>query len=121
MLFGSFIGTFFCTAYLPSTMSTTLPAMRCYIANCTRYEDCRTLELISDCPTDQAYDACLTHIDRKANGRLNIVKKCGLSPCSLSDFNSWTDECDRKSDEDSYTCTSCCRDSLCNGQKSSFE
>ena len=51
-----------------------------------------------------------------ANGRLRIVKKCGLSPCSLSDINSWTDECDRKSDEDSYTCTSCCRDTTCNGQ-----
>ena len=53
-----------------------------------------------------------------ANGRLSIVKKCGLSPCSLSEYNSWTDECDRKADEDSYTCTSCCRNSLCNGETS---
>ena len=56
-----------------------------------------------------------------ANGRLRIVKKCGLSPCSLSDINSWTDECDRKSDEDSYTCTSCCRDTTCNGQSRIFD
>ena len=58
----------------------------------------------------------ITTICIAASGRLSIVKKCGLSPCSLSDLNSWTDECDRKSDEDSYTCTSCCRETTCNGQ-----
>ena len=41
--------------------------MQCYIGNCTSFEDCRKLEMIADCPTDQAYDACLTNIDRKGN------------------------------------------------------
>ena len=26
----------------------------------------------------------------------------------------WSDECDRKADEDSYSCTSCCGHTLCN-------
>ena len=56
-------------------------------------------------------------ISISANGRLNIVKKCWPSLWSLSDLNSWTDECDRKSDEESYACTSCCRNLLCNGQR----
>eukprot|EP00092_Neocalanus_flemingeri_P042982 GFUD01047211.1.p1 GENE.GFUD01047211.1~~GFUD01047211.1.p1 ORF type:complete len:145 (+),score=27.58 GFUD01047211.1:100-534(+) len=102
-------------ALLGLGLCSSLPSMQCYIGNCTTWQDCRSLQLIADCPPDQAYDACLTSIDQKANGRLTITKKCGLSPCSLSDLNSWTDECDRKSDEDSYTCTSCCRETQCNG------
>eukprot|EP00090_Calanus_glacialis_P040723 TRINITY_DN7118_c0_g1_i1.p1 TRINITY_DN7118_c0_g1~~TRINITY_DN7118_c0_g1_i1.p1 ORF type:complete len:144 (-),score=22.95 TRINITY_DN7118_c0_g1_i1:15-446(-) len=116
MIMGIVFGSFIFSVSLPWTLSSSLPPMQCYIGNCTTSADCRKLELKADCPTDQAYDACETFIDRKANGRLSIVKKCGLSPCSFSDLNSWTDECDRKSDEDSYTCTSCCRNSLCNGQ-----
>ena len=72
--------------------------------------------MIQECPADQAYDACLTNIEQKgelanhktkclnfvdfftkllklslnpAHGRLTVVKKCGLRPCSLNDVNSW--------------------------------
>ena len=41
--------------------------MKCYIGNCTTFEDCRRPELISDCPNDQAYDACLSIIVQKGN------------------------------------------------------
>merc|ERR1712029_371531 len=88
--------------------------MQCFTGNCTTYEECRDLSLIADCPDDQAYDACLTYVDQKAHGKLTIVKKCGLRPCTLSELDWWGDECDRKRDDDSYTCTSCCSQTLCN-------
>ena len=44
-----------------------------------------------------------------AYGALSVVKRCGfVSVCSPDPAYWWSDECDRKSDEDSYTCTSCC-------------
>merc|ERR1711976_470312 len=91
--------------------------MQCFIGNCTSFQECRHLGLVSDCPTDQEYDACLTDIVQKAHGRLTIVKRCGMSPCSISEMDWWGDECDRKSDEDSYSCTSCCTETLCNNAK----
>jgi len=94
--------------------STPLAPMQCFTGNCTTFQECRRLEMIADCPSDQVYDACLTMIDQKAHGKLTIVKKCGQSPCTQSEMDWWGDECDRKSDEDSYTCTSCCTETLCN-------
>ena len=50
-----------------------------------------------------------------AYGALSVVKRCGfVSVCSPDPAYWWSDECDRKSDEDSYTCTSCCPSSNCN-------
>ena len=49
------------------------------------------------------------------------MKKCGVAECSISDTNYWSDECDRKSDEDSYTCTSCCNETMCNGASKDSE
>ena len=43
------------------------------------------------------------------------MKKCGLSEnCGPSEHYWWQDECDRKSDEDSYTCSTCCSHTMCN-------
>ena len=39
--------------------------MKCYIGNCTTFEECRRPELISDCPNDQLYDACTSIIVQK--------------------------------------------------------
>ena len=50
-----------------------------------------------------------------AYGALSVVKRCGfVSVCSPDPAYWWSDECDRKSDEDSYTCTSCCHTDNCN-------
>ena len=50
-----------------------------------------------------------------AYGRVTVVKKCGLSEnCGPSEHYWWQDECDRKSDEDSYTCSTCCSHTMCN-------
>jgi len=86
--------------------------MQCYTGNCTTFKECRRPELVQDCP--DPYDACITEIVQKAHGRLTIEKKCGMSPCSQSELDWWGDECDRKSDDDSYSCTSCCASTLCN-------
>ena len=44
-----------------------LSGMQCYIGNCTTFEDCRRPELISDCPNDKLYDACLSVVVQKGN------------------------------------------------------
>ena len=50
-----------------------------------------------------------------AYGKLTVVKKCGSSEdCEESEQYWWRDECDRKSDDDSYTCTTCCSHNMCN-------
>ena len=60
----------------------------------------------------------LTYIDHdliSAYGKLTVEKKCGYSgTCGDDSQNWWSDECDRKSDEDSYTCTTCCGHVMCN-------
>ena len=43
------------------------PGMQCYIGNCTTFEDCRRPELISDCPNDKLYDACISIVVQKGN------------------------------------------------------
>ena len=45
-----------------------MAGLQCYIGNCTSMEACRRPELVTDCPHDQAYDACLSIIVQK--GRL---------------------------------------------------
>ena len=50
-----------------------------------------------------------------AYGRVTVEKRCGFSgTCPESSVSWWSDECDRKSDEDSYTCTTCCTQTMCN-------
>ena len=50
-----------------------------------------------------------------AYGRVTVVKACGESDsCGPSEHYWWQDDCDRKSDEDSYTCTTCCTTPSCN-------
>ena len=65
----------------------------------------------------------LEYLDRESSsivllpayGRLTVVKKCGsVSECSGSPSYWWRDECDKRSEEDSYTCTSCCLSTACN-------
>ena len=57
----------------------------------------------------------LTRLLFSAYGRLTVEKRCGFSGVCPSDSVSWwSDECDRKSDEDSYTCTTCCTQTMCN-------
>ena len=45
-----------------------MAGLQCYIGNCSSMEACRRPELVTDCPHDQAYDACLSIIVQK--GRL---------------------------------------------------
>ena len=113
---------------------TSSQTMSCYVGNCTSLEDCRREELISDC-SSRDYDACITTIVQKgtvtskrgrqtnssryfpvsAYGRVTVVKACGESDsCGPSEHYWWQDDCDRKSDEDSYTCTTCCTTPSCN-------
>ena len=50
-----------------------------------------------------------------------MEKKCGFSGVcaeSAAAHYWWSDECDRKSDDDSYTCTTCCQGALCNSAPS---
>ena len=42
-----------------------MAGLQCYIGNCTSMEACRRPELVTDCPHDQAYDACLSIIVQK--------------------------------------------------------
>ena len=51
--------------WLASVTGTGAAAMRCYIGNCSTFEECRRPELVADCPNDQAYDACLSTIVQK--------------------------------------------------------
>ena len=61
-----------------------MAGLQCYIGNCTSMEECRRPELVTDCPHDQAYDACLSIIVQK--GRLfhsccliHLFKRCRSS------------------------------------------
>ena len=120
---------------LIESSSTEPPLQRCYVGNCTSLEDCRREELISEC-SSRDYDACITTIVQKgkerrgwrsersekvhlsAYGRVTVVKRCGESEsCGSSEHYWWQDECDRKSDEDSYTCSTCCSHSTCNSAR----
>ena len=51
--------------WLASVTGTGAASMRCYIGNCSTFEECRRPELVADCPNDQAYDACLSTIVQK--------------------------------------------------------
>ena len=189
-------------------LSSSRSGLQCYVGNCSSWEDCRRPGLITDCPPDHHYTACLTFIDQKcklllrvsslssifavcknfkitieqlmyrhqhkslglwsrnfksqylkivkvskvirlecslvwvraelntflhqelpslsnpviaAYGKLTVVKRCGsVSLCAESVSTSywWSDECDRRSEEDSYTCTSCCSTAACNNSNS---
>ena len=53
-----------------------------------------------------------------AYGSITVEKKCGQSDCSIlaQQANDLAmDECEQKQDNDSYTCTVCCKYELCNG------
>ena len=41
--------------------------MQCYIGNCSSFEECRRPDLISDCPNDRLYDACISIVVQKGN------------------------------------------------------
>ena len=62
---------FYVSVFISSLLRVSEGAMaglQCYIGNCTSMEECRRPELVTDCPHDQAYDACLSIIVQK--GRL---------------------------------------------------
>ena len=46
-------------------LSSSRSGLQCYVGNCSSWEDCRRPGLITACPTDHHYTACLTFIDQK--------------------------------------------------------
>ena len=72
-----YFSVFYISVFISSLLRVSEGAMaglQCYIGNCTSMEACRRPELVTDCPHDQAYDACLSIIVQK--GRL--LKKWSL-------------------------------------------
>ncbi|KAL1432169.1 hypothetical protein MTO96_013502 [Rhipicephalus appendiculatus] len=84
----------------------------CRVAN---NEDCHD-GYLKTCPTDQAYDVCMTMVVKNAQQGFFIEKKCALGPCNLRDEKQsqglGLDTCDRS--KDSYSCFECCKGDGCN-------
>ncbi|KAH7983639.1 hypothetical protein HPB52_013271 [Rhipicephalus sanguineus] len=102
--------------YTDSTGNTLLDTCtrdnRCRVAN---NEDCHD-GYLKTCPTDQAYDVCMTMVVKNAQQGFFIEKKCALGPCNLRDEKQsqglGLDTCDRS--KDSYSCFECCKGDGCN-------
>ena len=53
-------------------LSSSRSGLQCYVGNCSSWEDCRRPGLITDCPPDHHYTACLTFIDQKCKLLLRV-------------------------------------------------
>ncbi|XP_064465711.1 uncharacterized protein LOC135377306 [Ornithodoros turicata] len=95
--------------------ATSTPSFRCYQCRVARNEDCNE-DYLKTCPTDQAYDVCLTTVVKNAQQGFYIEKKCALGPCNLRDekqsLGLGLDTCDRS--KSSYSCFECCKGDGCN-------
>ncbi|KAL3187451.1 hypothetical protein MRX96_024964 [Rhipicephalus microplus] len=91
------------------------PSFRCYQCRVANNEDCHD-GYLKTCPTDQAYDVCMTMVVKNAQQGFFIEKKCALGPCNLRDEKQsqglGLDTCDRS--KDSYSCFECCKGDGCN-------
>ncbi|KAG0429876.1 hypothetical protein HPB47_023189 [Ixodes persulcatus] len=95
--------------------ATGTPSFRCYQCRVANNEDCHE-NYLKTCPSDQAYDVCLTMVVKNAQQGFYIEKKCALGPCNLRDEKQsqglGLDTCDRS--KDSYSCFECCKGDGCN-------
>ncbi|XP_022241078.1 uncharacterized protein LOC111085674 [Limulus polyphemus] len=88
--------------------------LKCYQCKVEANSLC-TNDSLLPCPDDQAYDTCMTTIE-KTESSFTITKTCALGPCNLRDPKQSTglglDHCDRSRSE--YICVHCCKDDGCN-------
>ncbi|CAN7990443.1 unnamed protein product, partial [Ixodes hexagonus] len=95
--------------------ATGTPSFRCYQCKVANNEDCHE-GYLRTCPSDQAYDVCLTMVVKNAHQGFYIEKRCALGPCNLRDEKQsqglGLDRCDRS--KDSYSCFDCCKGDGCN-------
>lgn len=102
-------------ALVPGSRASGIPSFRCYQCRVANNEDCHE-GYLKTCPTDQAYDVCMTMVVKNAQQGFFIEKKCALGPCNLRDEKQsqglGLDTCDRS--KDSYSCFECCKGDGCN-------
>ncbi|XP_037504374.2 uncharacterized protein LOC119379215 [Rhipicephalus sanguineus] len=102
-------------ALIPGSRASGTPSFRCYQCRVANNEDCHD-GYLKTCPTDQAYDVCMTMVVKNAQQGFFIEKKCALGPCNLRDEKQsqglGLDTCDRS--KDSYSCFECCKGDGCN-------
>lgn len=100
---------------VPGSRASGIPSFRCYQCRVANNEDCHE-GYLKTCPTDQAYDVCMTMVVKNAQQGFFIEKKCALGPCNLRDEKQsqglGLDTCDRS--KDSYSCFECCKGDGCN-------
>ena len=64
-------------------MTTPLAPMQCLVGNCTSWAECRSLDLVMDCPQepghsgDIIYSSCITEIVQKGTQGLSLFKEKG--------------------------------------------
>lgn len=101
-------------ALVPGSRATG-PSFRCYQCRVANNVDCHE-GYLKTCPTDQAYDVCMTMVVKNAQQGFFIEKKCALGPCNLRDEKQsqglGLDTCDRS--KGSYSCFECCKGDGCN-------
>ncbi|CAG2103945.1 unnamed protein product [Medioppia subpectinata] len=88
-------------------------SLKCYTCHTNDNSLC-TDEFLLDCPSNQAYDRCMTRIFKKPKDGLHIKKECALAPCHIRDpklaFITLNDQCKNNDDE----CIFCCPTDGCN-------
>eukprot|EP00094_Tigriopus_californicus_P004582 TCALIF_04413-PA protein Name:"Protein of unknown function" AED:0.00 eAED:0.00 QI:10/1/1/1/0.5/0.66/3/126/158 len=90
--------------------------LMCFQCKSSSLEECRKMKYLQPCPSDQAYDRCLTSISKSSSQmNMTVTKKCALAPCFLakSPTENQNVQCDIS--QPNFQCLSCCLDNACNG------
>ncbi|XP_054168172.1 U-scoloptoxin(05)-Sm1a-like [Oppia nitens] len=89
-------------------------SLKCYICHTNDNNLCIDDKYLVDCPSNQAYDRCMTRVFKNPPDGFHIKKECALAPCHLRDpkldFIKFKDQC-RNNDDD---CIHCCETDGCN-------
>lgn len=89
--------------------------LMCFQCKSSSLEECRKMKYLQPCPSDQAYDRCLTSISKSSSQvNMTVTKKCALAPCFLakSPAENQNAQCDMS--QPNFQCLSCCLDNACN-------
>jgi len=112
------IHNFYCIVvlFLVSLKLDLTSALKCYTCHTNDNSLCTEDEL-KECPTDRAYDRCITTIIKNPKDGLTIKKDCALAPCHLRDQNqrdflNLKEQCE--SGDNEKDCVYCCKQDGCN-------